>query len=55
MTERDKFKAGYEFAQQESAALAGVIHDPPDPGAVKLDPAWHRGYELFHSEQEQAP
>ena len=55
MTDREKFAAGYQYAQEENAALAGVVHDPAEPGLLADTSAWQRGYERFRDEQDQAP
>ena len=55
MTDKEKFDAGYKYAQQENAALANAYHGPVDPGALANDSWWKRGYERFHEALDQAP
>lgn len=55
MTGKEKFAAGYQFAQEENAALAGVVRDPAEPGPLADTAAWQRGYEHFHAAMDQVP
>ena len=50
LPECDKFRRGYEFAQQENASLAGTAAEPVFPTDTWSHPDFIRGYEAFYSE-----